>query len=316
MDGVLPGHPVFRPITHNRRDSVFVTREFFVFLDGVLKILVDPIHRVLVIGEQQDLPVPAERRRLILVRHLPCTGILSGILNDVVKRVTERVEEDWSQWLAHLIRSSSGGFTRHLFGERYNDSPNQVRREVRVHNNVNQLRRLDIVIKWPNRGISIEVKIDDTEFGDKPNAAYLIEENHDPRHLDWNHLLLLPESNRKKLSQDTDIRIEDSERNELTVVGEAENEVDMTVNFWKEVSMALRLTLFNLEELNSHWSASAYVFCSIIEQRIMRFLTYPIVKRMADDDALRIDGEMLSRPANLLREQSQYLQNFKVRSSE
>lgn len=190
-------------------------------------------------------------------------------------------EENWSQWLAHLLRSSSGEFTRELFGESFDCTPTSVRRELVYRDEELHDRRVDILVEWANRGVSIEVKIDDEEYAKTPQTAYLTEKHHS-RNIEWTHLILLPERKHTALSDTFGARIEDQGENRPTIASNGAEELDVTVVYWHEVSQALRRVLLDNTESSPHWMASGYLFITLIEQKIERFYTNPAVLAYLD----------------------------------
>lgn len=185
-------------------------------------------------------------------------------------------EENWSQWLAHLVRSSGGDFSRELFGTQFGLGPERVRCERAYHDDELHDRRVDILAEFVDRGVSIEVKIGDEHYRKTPQTAYLTECHH-RRNLDWTHTLLLPESKQASLQATFGARMDaDGVRPRITATGP--REVDVTVVYWQEVSRALRRTLLDDFEGSAHWEASAYLFVTLIEEKILRFYAYPSVK--------------------------------------
>lgn len=175
-------------------------------------------------------------------------------------------EEDWSHWLAHLFRASSGAFTRRLLGSEFDLPPQSVRREVPFQNSDGANRRIDILVEYESSGVSIEVKRNDTNYGKTPETAALIDEQ---KHGTWTHVLLLPKHNSSRLRQQFNEQIVEAQDGPLTIVGQ--EYPDVLVLHWEMVSRALRETLLTGEEPDPHWSSSAYLFISLIEQHISSF---------------------------------------------
>lgn len=177
-------------------------------------------------------------------------------------------EEDWSQWLAHLLRTSNGAFVRDFLGSP-NRPPDSVRREV-VFFDEESNRRVDILVEYEETAVSIEVKKGDKHYGKTPHTAYLTE-RHDPR--TWSHILLLQKDNLPWLRYSFDGRLDDTEEHNLTI--RSEQYPDIEVRYWQDVSRSLRRILVNGGEPDSHWEASAYLFITLIEQRLLGFRSQP-----------------------------------------
>ena len=175
-------------------------------------------------------------------------------------------EEDWSQWLAHLLRTSTGAFARKLLGVS-DEPPGGVQCEV-VFFGKNSARRADILIEYENTAVSIEVKIGDEQYKKTLHTAELIE-RHDNR--DWSHILLLPKDQLPRLRQTFNEEIDSTQEGAPTI--QSDQSADIAVSYWEDVSRALRRTLLDGSEPHSHWEASAYLFITLIEQRILEF--YP-----------------------------------------
>jgi len=61
-------------------------------------------------------------------------------------------EENWSDWLAHLIRSSPGYFIRELFVEEFDSEPEYVKREKAFQDEEESDRRADILLYLKIKG--------------------------------------------------------------------------------------------------------------------------------------------------------------------
>lgn len=189
-------------------------------------------------------------------------------------------EENWSQWLAHLIRSSDGAFMQDLFG-----SPEQpasaVRREVHVSSREHHDRRVDIFVEGPDRCVSIEVKIGDENYEKTPEAAYLAETNLTACST-WNHYLLVPESKGPQLADAFNSDLKTFADARPTIV--SEEFVDVAVLYWNDVAHALRDAI--TDETAEHWEASAFSFITLIEQKIADFHSQHSVKRRTDGSTI------------------------------
>ncbi|SIR88463.1 hypothetical protein SAMN05421858_4326 [Haladaptatus litoreus] len=183
-------------------------------------------------------------------------------------------EENWSQWLAHLLRDSMGDYCAELLGPLFDTSPTYVRRERAYHDEELHDRRVDILAEFGQLGMTIEVKIGDEHYEKTPQTAYLTEKHHQ-RDLDWTHYLLLPRSKENALQGAFGERLKDSDEHRPRITATAAQERDITVIYWSEVAQALRRTLLADVEPSTHWAGSAYLFITLIEEQILRFYALP-----------------------------------------
>ena len=187
-------------------------------------------------------------------------------------------EENWSQWLAHLCGSAPATFTTDLFGIPVTEPPTRVQCEVPLSSDTTHDRRADVLIQYPETGISIEVKIDDENYAKTPDTARLIE-HHDQRRT-WNHYLLLPETNHEALRATTGSQFNDGEAHSI-LRGTQPDEPDVTVLYWRDISKRLRQTLLTDATATPHWQASAYSFITIIETVLCQFAPAPLITNAA-----------------------------------
>lgn len=214
-------------------------------------------------------------------------------------------EENWSQWLAHLLRSNED-FVSELFGEHFDDSPDTVQREVYLpaSNPDNPDRYADILLFAGRHGISIEVKKGDEHYEKTTHTAGLVENHH---YNDWEHYLLLPDSktNALEASFEDDLVI-DQERPQIA----SEHSDPIDIVFWRDVTAAIRDTLRRGEGTN-HWEASAYVFCTLVEQKILGFNPQEKVTELSSSNdvihtsaSLSVSGGDVGKQLTYLRETS------------
>ena len=199
-------------------------------------------------------------------------------------------EENWSDWLAHLLRSSPGYFIRELFAEEFDSKPEYVKREKAFQDEEESDRRADILLYFEGEGISIEVKLNDENYGKTGHTAHLIERRDDR---DWTHFLLLPKYNEKLLKNVFGSKIRWSEEPRAVIPSERYSDVE--VIYWKDVSLALRRILLYGDNLPPHWEASAYLFITLVEQKLFRIHPYSFVERnvIEDSDATFSDIDRL-----------------------
>ncbi len=164
-------------------------------------------------------------------------------------------EEDWSDWLAHLISSSrSGYFAFNLFRfakfaiEDY-ISPQWVNREPSVDD-----CRSDILIQWKNGAYTnIEIKIGDPGLEKTFYTSKKLSQKHRTTNADWIDVIILMSG---QLSEWERIRQKYSE----TIYPVT----------WEDVALSLRKSLLYQKELFS-WRAWAYAFLGAVEQTILGF---------------------------------------------
>jgi hypothetical protein len=186
-------------------------------------------------------------------------------------------EENWSQWLAHLLRDASDGFIAEFLDSQL-DTPTRVRCERAFHDEELHDRRVDILAEFGQQGVTIEVKIGDEHYGKTPQTAYLTEKHH-RRNLDWTHYLLLPKAKQNALQGVFGNRLEGNGSRRPTITATGAEECDITVIYWSEVAQTLRRTLLAAIEPSTHWIASAYLFTTLIEEQILRFYARSSLKQ-------------------------------------
>lgn len=216
-------------------------------------------------------------------------------------------EEDWSYALAHLFRSGPGVLIDELFETVHEGSPHSVETEAHLPGGSETTRYEDILISYPGGGISIEVKIGDTNLQKTVETAALVERHHFG---DWTHILLLPAYQHSQL-RDTfgEALTESPDHPSLITETPFDNqEVEVQVRNWQEISTTLRAILQRNDELPAHWAASAYVVCTLIEQRILGFVPKPVVKRLATTDDIVHDDVSLSVSIGEIESEISYLQ--------
>lgn len=196
-------------------------------------------------------------------------------------------EENWSQWLAHLLDSAPEHFYSTLLVEPPAGVPRRVRCEVGYGSDSEHDRRADIVLEFPTHGVSIEVKIDDEGYSKTVETATLIE-NRAPS-LAWSHYLLLPRYKRERLASIMDDQYTEGVEEQSVLRAPALDCDAVDVLFWEDVSFALRQTLLSDEPGSPHWQASAYLFITHIEQQLCRFYPKPTIqKRVQESSALAV----------------------------
>jgi hypothetical protein len=166
-------------------------------------------------------------------------------------------EEDWSDWLAHLIETSRSGFLRAELGHDTAVSAGIVEREVSTTKGF----RADLVVTWDDGARShIEVKVGDLAF-DKTFDTALALRHHCPDASQWTDCnssrwtdhILLPEAH-LSLWRETAKR--------------SMHRVEVSPITWTTVAVALRRALRSTEE-NVSWKVWAATFTGAIEQILL-----------------------------------------------
>ncbi|WP_276260598.1 hypothetical protein [Haloglomus litoreum] len=210
-------------------------------------------------------------------------------------------ELGWSNWLARLL-NPSGDFVSELFDSEMSEPPNEVLREERVPDTDGGHWRPDILLLGAENGISIEVKLDDTNYEKTSDTAARVEEEYQDRA--WTHVLLLPKNKRGRLESIVEPPVERSSDGLPRVHWERPGTV--RVMYWRDVTAALRSLLLRGAIVDDHWAANAYLFCTVAEQQRVGFQPRPVVDRLANPGDV-VDAIQPIRIADILEEQLTYL---------
>lgn len=211
-------------------------------------------------------------------------------------------EEDWSEWLAQLLRHSPS-FVNRLFGSDHETPPSGVRREEQLPNPPDTTRFADILVLFEDTGYSIEVKLGDVGYRKTPETARLVE-THFPDH-SWTHFLLLPQSMFGRLEAILPVPIETNTAGRPSI--EPPDDPSIQILYWEDVSRALRDTLLSDEVPSDHWAASAYLLCSLAEQQILDYEPHPLIERIATPNDV-VDAIHPVAIADTLERQLTYLE--------
>jgi hypothetical protein len=165
-------------------------------------------------------------------------------------------EEDWSDWLAFLIDTSSTGIIAHyLFGEP-KSAPDAYARPARVEREVlAEPYRADLVVRWTDGAVAhVEVKIGDPNLEKTVETAKHLQRVYDPGNVRWaDFILLLP--------------VQMAEWDSL--VDRTEFNRPVACITWQDVSIGLRRGLLGEESVL--WKSFALAFVGAIEQTLLRF---------------------------------------------
>ncbi|WP_224247029.1 hypothetical protein [Hyalangium gracile] len=167
-------------------------------------------------------------------------------------------EEDWSDWLAHLLESSStGAFARSLLhpSTRGQGSVTSWQGQAGREQPTSGGHRTDIRFEPQGVSFHVEVKVGDKQFEKTfPTADQVEAEGSQP----WVHLILLPE-------EDLDAW--------FACEGEKPRRIKVGVLTWRDVARALREASGDEAEPLA-WRVWAWSFCGALEQRL---LGHPVV---------------------------------------
>lgn len=186
-------------------------------------------------------------------------------------------ELQWSYWLAELLRVPA--FAEQVFGRVFADEHIEVVREDSYdRESTDGSRRADIVLRQSGIGVSVEVKLFDTSYAKTAETAALVEDA--ARHLEWSHSLILPKSQRGALMADVDVPLETIDGSTEYVKWDEPGPVQ--VIYWRDITTAARRLLREGLIENDQWNAAAFLFCGLVEQRLLDFQPLPVIQRMAD----------------------------------
>ena len=210
-------------------------------------------------------------------------------------------EVEWSRWLAQLLRPSKPLVTE-LFEVSVENPPTEVIREDRLSKEAGGFRRPDVLVCHRDRGISIEVKLDDENYRKTPETAELVEQHYADR--EWIHTILLPKRQTGRLESTVMPPIETDTDGKRYLDWETPGPIQ--VLYWQDVTAAIRSVLRRGAEVDDHWAANAFLFCAIAEQQLMNFQSEEDVQRLADPHSV-VDTVVPIGVANSLEQQLKYL---------
>lgn len=186
-------------------------------------------------------------------------------------------ELQWSYWLAELLRVPA--FAEEIFGRTFPDEHIEVVREESYdRESTDGSRRADIVLRQSGIGVSVEVKLFDTSYTKTAETAALVE-GAAPK-LEWTHSLILPKSQREALVADVDVPLETIDGGTEYLMWDEPGPIQVV--YWRDISTAARSLLRDGSIENDQWNAAAFLFCGLVEQRLLNFQPLPLIQRMAD----------------------------------
>lgn len=174
-------------------------------------------------------------------------------------------EEDWSDWLSHLIATSKTGlFSKYLLDaedafDLVYKNPEKVEREVGCDE-----FRADIVVLWQGDHFThIEVKVGDENLEKtfKTSTRLMKKYDSDPRK--WSNVILLLSNQLShwdalQSTQNTDVNIK--------------------VISWEDVCVAIRRALLSKDE-DIKWKIWSYSLLGAIEQKLIGFQGYRLCEK-------------------------------------
>lgn len=210
-------------------------------------------------------------------------------------------EVGWSRWLAQLLAPSAALVTE-LFDVEVDQPPGKVLREDQLSKQDGSFRRPDILVRFADRGVSIEVKLGDENYQKTADTARLIEYHYADRK--WAHTLLLPKGRTGRLDSIVEPPVEARPDGRLQI--EWDDPGPVSVIYWSDVTAAIRSLLRRGVAVDDHWAANAYLFCAVAEQHLMNFQPQPVIERLAAP-ANVVDTLQPIALADTLEEQLTYL---------
>jgi hypothetical protein len=179
-------------------------------------------------------------------------------------------EEDWADWLAHLIQTSEKGvFASEIFRIKGIDNysfPKKVLREEISKKGY----RADIIIQWQNRNYTyLEIKIGDPNLNKTFPASEAFRDKFDVKKSNWSNFILL-------------LSYQIPEWDYLVETIESDTIISSIT--WEEVCIALRRSLLSEESII--WKVWAYTYLGAIEQILIGYPGYLLKKNKRPKESL------------------------------
>jgi hypothetical protein len=164
-------------------------------------------------------------------------------------------EEDWSDWLAWLLETSTTGtmaeemLGRHLGCRSTALRTPKIRREVPTDT---RERRADIIVSWRSgRQTHIEVKVGDENFDKTFDTCRLLHGSKYPQ--DWCDAILIPDTSKAAWDEVAEAHVHDD---------------PVYVILWSDVVRGLRKSLWKGRE-STAWQVWAWTFGGAVESQIL-----------------------------------------------
>jgi hypothetical protein len=177
-------------------------------------------------------------------------------------------ENDWSDWLAHLLENSTTGYFANILlnegdykVEKDYTFP-KVKREFHLTTpDDEENRRSDLLMEWNDKTFThIEVKKYDSDFKKTfPTSKYINEYFKTSAQ----HFILIPKGSREKCSKELDNEKDNFPRIKINLL------------IWNDVAASLRNTLINPDNKESNeWNVWANSFLGCLEQKLLAFTAF------------------------------------------
>ncbi len=165
-------------------------------------------------------------------------------------------EEDWSDWFAHLIETSTTGiFAKNLFEistfelKNYIKPSNITREEIYIN------FRADVIIEWNNANYShVEIKVGDKNLLKTFETSELFMQKYNVLSKKWTNYILLLSNQLPEWEQ---------------IIKNQNSKIIIHSLTWEKVCVALRRALRSEE--TTVWKVWAYTFIGAIEQILIGF---------------------------------------------
>ena len=166
-------------------------------------------------------------------------------------------EEDWADWLMHLIEHSETGILAHTLIGSFGENPQfyfQPKKTYRELTDKSKKYRADMIMQWLDSSYThIEVKIGDGHLKKTYPTSEVFRKQFGINESKWkNYILLLDEQ-----QQDWE-----------NVVAHTDYNVDILPITWTKVAVALRKSLMSTESIV--WKSWAYSYVGVIEEILLR----------------------------------------------
>ena len=166
-------------------------------------------------------------------------------------------EEDWADWLMHLIKHSETGILAYTLIGSFGENPQfyfQPKKTYRELTDKSKKYRADMIMQWLDSSYThIEVKIGDGHLKKTYPTSEVFRKQFGINESKWkNYILLLDE------------QLQDWEN----VVAHTDYNVDILPITWTKVAVALRKSLMSTESIV--WKSWAYSYVGVIEEILLR----------------------------------------------
>ena len=166
-------------------------------------------------------------------------------------------EEDWADWLMHLVEHSETGILAHSLVGNNNQLPEEYIHPDKTYREVTNKSgkyRADMIMKWQNESYThIEVKIGDAHLKKTYPTSEVFRKQFGIVESNWNNFILL-----------LDEQLQDWDN----VVAYSDYKIEILPITWTDVAVALRKSLVSSESIV--WKSWAYSYVGVIEEVLLR----------------------------------------------